>query len=60
MNMTRYYVQAGNQLPMNESSHAYKIAAVEAVNTDYMYIALFLVVSLVLSFFITKKNRTSN
>lgn len=60
MNMTRYYVQAGNPLPMDESSQAYKIAAVEAVNTDYTYIALFLLMSLVLSLFITKKSLKSN
>lgn len=56
MNMTRYYVQAGNPLPMNESSLAYKIAAVEAVNTDYTYIAIFLFFSLILSLFITNKS----
>ena len=56
MNMTRYYVQAGNPLPMNESSLAYKIAAVEAVNTDYTHIAIFLFLSLILSLFITNKS----
>lgn len=60
MNMTRYYIEAGNQLPMNETSHAYKIAAVEAVNTDYIYIAIFLVISVICSLFIAKKPQKAN
>lgn len=59
MNMMRYYLLAGNDLPMNEESQAYKIAAVEAVNTDYIYIAIFLLISVGFSLFISK-NRTSS
>ncbi len=52
MNMTRYYLAAGHSGEPIEGTMAYREAAVEAVNTDYIYIAFFLVVALICTFFI--------
>ena len=52
MNMTRYYLAAGHSGEPIEGTMAYREAAVEAVNTDYIYIAFFLVIALICTFFI--------
>lgn len=55
MNMTRYYLAAGNSGAPVEGTLDYRQAAVDAVNTDYVYIAGFLIVALVCTFFIRAK-----
>lgn len=52
MNLTRYYLASGNTGTPDEGSLAYREAAVKAVNTDYIYIAIFLVIALICTFFI--------
>lgn len=52
MNLTRYYLEAGHSGSPVEGTLDYRLAAVEAVNTDYLYIAAFLVLSLMCTFFI--------
>ena len=52
MNLTRYYLASGNTGTPDEGSLAYLEAAVKAVNTDYIYIAIFLVIALICTFFI--------
>ena len=52
MNLTRYYLASGNTGTLDEGSLAYREAAVKAVNTDYIYIAIFLVIALICTFFI--------
>ena len=46
LNLGRYYLAAGNTGTPIEGSMAYRLAAIKAVNTDYMYLAVFLVISL--------------
>lgn len=52
INLTRYYLASGNTGTPDEGSLAYREAAVKAVNTDYIYIAIFLVIALICTFFI--------
>jgi hypothetical protein len=51
-NLGRYYLAAGNIGTPVEGTMAYRLAAIEAVNTDYVYIAVFLVISLGCTFLI--------
>lgn len=46
LNLSRYYLAAGNTGTPVEGTMAYRLAAIEAVNTDYMYLAVALVISL--------------
>ena len=57
MNMTRYYLAAGGSGEPVEGTEAYRVAAVDAVNTDYVYIAIFLVLALICTFFIRKPKK---
>lgn len=57
MNMTRYYSSYGNSGAPVEGTLDYKRAAVEAVNTDYVYIACFLILALICTFFIRPAKR---
>ena len=59
MNMARYYLEAGNTGAPVEGSMAYRLAAIEAVNTDYVYIAIFLVIAVVFSLFVGRKKKTN-
>lgn len=57
MNMTRYYLEAGHSGTPIEGTMNYRVAAVEAVNTDYLYIAGFLVLSLVVCMLFIKPKK---
>lgn len=46
LNLNRYYLAAGNTGIPQEGTMAYRLAAIEAVNTDYLYLAVALVISL--------------
>ncbi len=46
LNLNRYYHAAGNVGAPVEGTMEYRLAAIEAVNTDYLYLAIFLVISL--------------
>lgn len=52
LNLTRYYLAAGNTGVPVEGTMAYRQAAIQAVNTDYCYMAVFLVISLCCTFLI--------
>ncbi len=54
VNLNRYYWEAGN-IGMPVEGMAYRLAAVQAVNTDYCYLTCFIVLSLCCSFFIKAK-----
>lgn len=58
MNLSRYYLSYGNTGAPVEGTMDYKRAAVEAVNTDYVYIAVFLVLALICTLFI-RSNKNS-
>ena len=60
MNLTRYYLAAGNVGLPEEGTLGYREAAVEAVNTDYIYIAIFLVIALICTFFIRPAQQRSD
>lgn len=59
MNLTRHYLEAGHTGVPVEGTMDYRVAAVEAVNTDYVYIAVFLVISLICTFFIRSPKKNS-
>ncbi len=46
LNLNRYYLEAGNTGVPVEGTMEYRLAAIEAVNTDYLYLAVFLIISL--------------
>ena len=46
LNLNRYYWAAGNTGTPVEGTMEYRLAAIQAVNTDYLYLAVFLVISL--------------
>lgn len=52
LNLGRYYLAAGNSGAPVEGTMAYRLAAIEAVNTDYLYLAVALVISLCCTFLI--------
>ena len=53
LNLNRYYLAAGNTGIPQEGTMEYRLAAIQAVNTDYLYLAVFLVISLVIALFCT-------
>lgn len=55
MNLTRYYLAAGNTGVPTEGTDAYNIAATQAVNSDFLYLSIFLVISFFCTF-LTRKN----
>lgn len=46
LNLSRYYLMAGNYGVPQEGTMEYRLAAIQAVNTDYMYLAVALTISL--------------
>ena len=52
LNLGRYYLAAGNSGAPVEGTMAYRLAAIEAVNTDYLYLAVALAISLCCTFLI--------
>ena len=52
VNLTRYYLEAGNTGIPVEGTHAYNVAATAAVNTDFFYMVIAMALCLVLTFFI--------
>lgn len=52
LNLNRYYLAAGNIGMPQEGTMAYRLAAIRAVNTDYVYLAIFLLISLGCTFLI--------
>lgn len=52
LNLSRYYLAAGNTGAPAEGTMAYRFAAIEAVNADYKYLAMFLLISLCCTFLI--------
>ncbi len=59
LNLTRFYHAAGNTGIPVAGSDAYREAAVQAVNTDYIYLAVFLLISLACTFLIHPKKETA-
>lgn len=57
LNLSRYYLAAGNSGIPAEGTMAYRLAAIEAVNTDYSYLAVFLFISLCCTFLIRKQKQ---
>jgi len=58
VNLTRYYLAAGNTGIPQEGTPAYNLAATEAVNTDFFYMVIAMALCLFLTFFIrTEKNK---
>ena len=52
LNLNRYYLVAGNTGVPVEGTMEYRLAAIQAVNTDYLYLAIFLTISLFCTFLI--------
>ena len=52
VNLTRYYLAAGNTGVPVEGTRAYNLAATQAVNTDFFLMVIAMAVCLVLTFFI--------
>ena len=52
VNLTRYYLNAGNTGVPVEGTDAYNLAATQAVNTDFFLMVIAMAVCLVLTFFI--------
>lgn len=52
LNLNRYYLAAGNTGVPVEGTMEYRLAAIQAVNTDYLYLAIFLTISLFCTFLI--------
>jgi len=57
VNLTRYYLAAGNTGIPLEGTPAYNIAATEAVNTDFFYMVIAMAICLVLTFFIRTEKK---
>lgn len=57
LNLSRYYLAAGNTGVPVEGTMAYRLAAIEAVNTDYIYLAVFLTISLLCTFLIRPQKK---
>ncbi|MDO4281717.1 MAG: MFS transporter [Peptococcaceae bacterium] len=55
--LTRYYLEMGNSGTPKQGSMDYRLSAIQAVNTDYIYLAIVLVVTLILTFFIETKKQ---
>ena len=57
LNLNRYYWAAGNTGTPVEGTMEYRLAAIQAVNTDYLYLAVFLVISLFCTLLIKPQKR---
>ena len=57
LNLNRYYWAAGNTGVPVEGTMEYRLAAIQAVNTDYLYLAVFLVISLGCTFLIKPQKK---
>lgn len=57
LNLTRYYLAAGNTGTPVEGTVAYNIAATQAVNSDFFYLSIFLVISFLCTFMIRPQNK---
>ena len=57
LNINRYYLEAGHAGIPVEGTASYNIAAAHAVGTDFVYMTVFLVLSLICTFFIKPYKR---
>lgn len=57
LNLNRYYLADGNTGTPIEGTMAYRLAAIEAVNTDYLYLAVALVLTLGCTFLIKPQKK---
>ena len=59
VNLTKYYLAAGNTGVPVEGTYAYNLAATQAVNADFFFMVIAMAVCLVLTFFIKTEKQES-
>lgn len=58
INIARYYAEAGFKGEIIEGTNSYSIAAIQAVSDDFLYLAVFMLFSALLSLLMSKKDQT--